>query len=164
MEDKLLDYLDGRLSADEIQNLENQMVNDEALRTRMEELRTIDITLKELKVEQPSWNFTDRVMAALDQSTLDKRVSIKNGLLLLSGILIVIGIASLLVSTGVFDGSQTVINLGDLKFSREYIKVPAFTIQGKLMINVIIFLNVALALIVLDRVILKPFFKRRMEM
>jgi hypothetical protein len=49
--------------------------------------------------------------------------------------------------------------------SKKIIKdpLPAFHFSGKLLINIAIVLNLALAWIVLDRTILKPLFQRRMQ-
>jgi anti-sigma factor RsiW len=166
MEESLLNYLDGKLSDAERQKVEDQLKQDETLRLRFEELQAVNFFLKGLKVEQPSKNFTTLVMNNLDQAPATQRFSL-NSFLLLAGILMAIGIASLLVSSGVFDGATAIVDLNnDADSMQQYIKfsLPTFIIQGKLIMNIIIFLNVALALVVLDRVILKPFFRRRMEM
>jgi anti-sigma factor RsiW len=166
MDEKLFAYIDGNLSDNERQKLEAQLLNDEMLRIRLQQLRVMDNSLKEFKGEHPSWNFTDRVMLGVDQYASHKNLSMQMGLLLLSGILIVTGIASMLASSGVFDGWQTYINLNDLTFSKHYFKLsmPTFTIRGKLMINTIILINLIFAFIILDRVVLKPFFRKRLEM
>jgi anti-sigma factor RsiW len=164
MEEQLLDYLDGLLPSTERQSLEAQLRQNDALRSRLEELKSVHFLLKDLKIEQPSKNFSSLVMNGLDQTPEVKTLPLRSSLMLLAGILIVIGIASLLVSTGVFDGATTIVDLKTFKLPKDYVKLdlPAFAIDGKLIVNTIIFLNVALALVVLDRVILKPIFKRRM--
>ena len=164
-EDKLLDYIDGRLSPAEIQRLEQQLHIDESLKSRLEELRSVDHSLRLFTADQPSKNFTQRVMDKLDQHPLRSGLAIRNSIFLLAGVLVAAGIAVLLLSAGVFDGTNTTINLNQLELPKKYINepLPSFSLNGKLLVNIIVFLNVAIALIVLDRTVLKPFFQKRME-
>jgi anti-sigma factor RsiW len=166
MEESIFNYLDGSLSDSERKELEVQLNQDDVLRTRFEELQAVHVFINELKIEQPSGNFTSVVMSNLDQvpDTTTRAFSL-NSILLLAGILMAVGIASLLVSAGVFDGAA-VVDLNNVDLTQKYFKfsIPTFIIQSKLIVNIIIFLNVALALIVLDRSVLKPFFRRRMQM
>jgi hypothetical protein len=162
VEGKLLDYIDGNLSDDETQKLEAMLLKDEALRSCLKELKMVDFYLKALKVEQPTLNFTDQVMKAVDAQPVSENISPWMGKLLLAGILTVSLLTSLLVSSGFFDGIATLPDLDNINYFN--FSMPVINISGKLMINIIIFLNVALALLVLDRAVLKPFFKRRMAM
>jgi hypothetical protein len=41
--------------------------------------------------------------------------------------------------------------------------LPGIPVDGKWIVNIIIFLNIAVAFIVLDRTILHPLFQRRMQ-
>jgi hypothetical protein len=164
-DDKLLDYLDGKLSVLEIQTLEQQLQTNAALQYRLEELRSLNNSLRQFSLEQPSKNFTHRVMEKLDQYPAQTGFSIRNGIFLLIGVLIAVGIAALLVTTGAFNGANTAINLNKYELPQKYIQepLPSIPFNGKLLVNIIIFLNVAIALIVLDRTVLKPFFQKRME-
>jgi hypothetical protein len=102
-------------------------------------------------------------MNRLDQYPLRSGLSIRNGIMLLAGILIVTAAAVVLLSAGVFNESTT-FDLNNLSLAQRYIRqtLPSIPVDGKLVVNVIVLLNMALAFIVLDRAIIKPFFQRRM--
>ena len=165
IDDILLDYLDGNLNEADKRNLENSLRENIILKNRLDELKLVSSLLHETKTEQPSKNFTTLVMSRLDQYQETKGYSIWNGVMLLIGVLLVVGIAVVLVASGAFDQTTTSIDLNQVDISKKIIKdpLPAFHFSGKLLINIAIVLNLALAWIVLDRTILKPLFQRRMQ-
>ena len=165
MDNKLLEYLDGTLSSSEKETLEQELGTSPALAKRLEELKQVTTTLKGIHIEQPSTNFTQRVMEQLNQYPVSRRLSIKNGIFLLAGILIAVGICAVLLSAGVFDTPGS-IDLSGLVQQNEFLQrsLPAIPINGKLVVNIIILLNLAIAFLVLDRAILKPWFERRTRM
>lgn len=164
-DDILLDYLDGNLNASDNEKITRALSQSPVLRARLEELRLVTSMLGETKVEQPSKNFTQTVMTRLDQYPAQSGFSIRNGIFLLTGILVVMGLALALISYGAFDNSTTSIDLNQLDVSKKFIKtpLPSFEFSSKLIVNVIIILNLGLAFVLLDRTILKPFFQRRMQ-
>jgi hypothetical protein len=163
-EEKLLDYLDGRLSSEEVKKLEALLQEQSELKTRLESLRSLQGMLKGVKMEQPSRNFTQQVMSKLDQYPLRSSLSIRNGIFLLVGVLVAALLSAFLVSSGVFDSATTVIDLNSVKTPVEITKepLPSFRFDGKWVVNAIVVLNLVLAWLVLDRAILKPYFKQRM--
>lgn len=165
VDDTLLDYLDGQLNAVDSQKVERELQLNPAWQSRLAELRTITSSLKETNLEYPSKNFTISVMNRLDQYPAQSGFSVRNAILLLTGVLIAVGIASVLVAAGVFDNTTTSIDLNQVELSKKYIKtpLPSFQFNGKLIVNIIIILNLGLAWLVLDRAILKPFFQRRIQ-
>ena len=165
VDDLLLDYLDGSLDGDAKAHVEKELSTNALWRERIEELKTVGTLLAETKLDQPSRNFTESVMARLHQYPAQKGFSIRNGILLLVGVLVVVGIASVLLSTGAFDNTTTSIDLNQMEVSKRIVKtpLPSFEFNGKFIVNVIILLNLGLAWIVLDRTILRPFFNRRMH-
>lgn len=165
-EEKLLDYLDGTLAGSEKESLENLIKNSAALKNRLDELRVLDAGLRSVKIEQPSKNFTQLVMNKLDQYPIQsKSFSSRNGIILLVGVLVAVGIGSLLVAGGSFDGTSS-IELNQNIIPNKYLQnpLPAIPFNGKLVVNIIILLNLALAFLVLDRAILKPWFEKRARM
>ncbi len=161
--DKLLDYIDGNLEGFEKKNIEQLLQTSRELQARLEELRKIDAALRLVRAEQPTKNFTQRVLHKLDQYPLrNSGFTLKNGILLLVGVLIATGIGTLLVAGGVFDTTSS-IDLNQTILPNKYIQkpLPTFNFNGKLVVNIIILLNMALAFLVLDRTILKPWFNRR---
>ncbi len=165
VDDTLLDYLDGQLSTAEVQRVERELQQNPTWQSRLDELTLITTSLKEISFEQPSKNFTQSVLGRLNQSPSTSGDSIRNGVWMLIGVLIVVGIAVVLVSAGVFDDTTTRIDLNQVDLSKRFIQtpLPSFQFSGKLIVNTIIILNLGLAWLVLDRAILKPFFRRRLQ-
>jgi anti-sigma factor RsiW len=161
LDDQLLDYLDGTLPAGERATLEALMQQNEAAAARLEELRFMNTLMAGQKLEVPSMDFTAAVMRRLDP----KQLSIRQAILVVAGILSIIGIAAALVAAGVFDSTVTTVNLNEVNPSRQFFNMtmPSFSLNGKMIVNGIIILNLALAFIVLDRAILRPFFQRRLH-
>jgi len=162
-DEKLFEYIDGRLKGIEKENIEQLLKSSPALQARLEELRKLDADLRTIKIEQPSKNFTQRVMSKLDQYPVKSSLTFKNGIFLLAGVLVAVGVGSLLVAGGVFDGTSTIdLNQTIIPVNKYLQKpIPTFNFDGKLMVHIIIILNLALAFLVLDRAILKPWFEKR---
>jgi hypothetical protein len=165
LEDKLLEYIDGKLHSSELESFESLLNQDTNLSNRLEELRLMNTMMRQIKIDQPSKNFTDLVMSNLNRKPVRSILSIRNGIFLIAGVLVTIGIASYLISIGTFDNTTTVIDLNTINISRKYIdkQLPSLPFNGKIMVNIIIMLNLALVFVVLDRIILKPYFRRRMQ-
>ena len=162
IDESLLQYLDGTLPEKEAAEVEVRLQNDDALRNRLETLRVLDANLSRTQLEIPSRNFTQKVMEGLFQVPVRKSLSLKNGILLILGVLTVVALLTMLVSTGTFDNTEVIqpdtIGIKDNYFN---FKIPSISINGKLVINSLIILNLAIALLVLDRTILRPLFERR---
>lgn len=163
LEDKLLDYLDGKLEPSQRESFEAMLASDEQLKNRLEALTSADNLLRQMTLATPSKNFTGAVMNNLDRYT-QRSPSIRNGLFLLLGILMVLAIAITLLTAGVFDGAATV-DLNEINLIQDFVRksLPSLSIDGKWVINTIILLNLAVAFVVLDRAVLKPFFQRRIQ-
>jgi hypothetical protein len=131
---------------------------------REEELKLVEKVLAKNKLESPSSNFTHRVMMNLHSMPVASSLSPRNGLFLLFGTVVAVTLLTILVSTGMFDSTGTTISLEQLPDS-EITKDLQRTIplNGKWLMNGLIFLNVVLAFILLDRTILRPFFNRRLS-
>ncbi len=162
-DDRLLEYIDGTLAPADREKLEREISGSLEIRMRLEELQSLSHTLR-IQLEVPSKNFTQRVMASLDYNPT-RSTSIRNGIFLLAGVLVAVGLGSMLLAMGVFDSPGT-INLNNLVIQNDYIRqpLPSIPFDGKLVLNIIIVLNVALAFLVLDRAILKPWFENRSRM
>lgn len=165
IEDKLLSYLDNTLPPTERKNLETLMEHDSSLKERLDELQVMHSLMKSTTLEQPSVNFTSRLMMRLDQLPEINGRSIRNGIFLVIGVIVTIGIAAALISSGTFDNASTMVDLNKIDISNKYIdrQLPSFTVDGKMLVQGIIVLNLAIAFLVLDRAVLKPYFQRRMQ-
>ncbi|MBX2945764.1 MAG: hypothetical protein KF725_08010 [Cyclobacteriaceae bacterium] len=165
LDNQLLDLIDGTLSASDKEKLEQQLAASPELKRRFDELVQVNYTLKSSVPDQPSKTFTQQVMAKLDSYPVPTGLSARNGLLLLAGVLVAIGIGSLLLANGVFDSPGS-IDLNNMVLQNQYMKepLPSIPFNGKLVVNIIIMLNIILAFLVLDRTILKPWFDKRADM
>jgi len=163
IDDQLLDYLDGTLAVEERVSLETLLRQDAGVAARLEDLRLIHTLMRVQKLETPSGGFTASVMQRLKEEPATRNQVIR-GILLITGILLIAGIAAALVSAGVFDNNLTTLDLNDL--SRRYTHqpvFPTFSLNGRMIVNGIIILNLTLAFIVLDRTVLRPLFQRRLQ-
>lgn len=128
-----------------------------------DELGAIDRYLKSVRIEQPSANFTQHVMSNLHRaSAAALGLPSRNKMLMLAGILVTIGVAILLLAGGAFESVTTITVDQEILPNnqiREYI--PTIPFNGKLVINIVILMNLALAFMILDRAVLKPWFERR---
>jgi hypothetical protein len=113
-------------------------------------------------LELPSKNFTQKVMEGLEMQPARPLLSPRKGLLLLIGILIASGISLMLLTNGVFDQTTTSLMV-DAPIKNKWIEDTTFSIpfNGKILVNGILFLNLGLALVLLDRTILRPLFQKR---
>jgi hypothetical protein len=164
-EERLQEYIDGTLSAVEKDQVEQLIKKSPALQSRLSELNMLDTTLRSTRMEHPSDRFTHSIMGKLQAASLgNTSLSLRNSVFLLAGVLLVVGIGSVLVGSGVFDGTSS-IDLNDT-LKNKYIpeSFPTITLSGKLIMNIIIIINLAIAFIILDRAVLKPWFARRTRM
>jgi hypothetical protein len=161
----LLDYLDGNLTKADREQVEKNLREIPEWRARYEELRSVNTVLTEAKLEQPSKNFTASVMSKLNLYQAPRSFSLWNSVLLLAGVLVAVGITTILLAGGLYDNSNTNVDLNQIAIPKQLINtpLPSFEFSGKMVVNIIIILNLAIAWVVLDRAILKPFFQRRMR-
>ena len=164
-DDMLLDYLDGTLSAVDKEKIVQALAQTPSLRARLEELKVVTTVLSDTTLELPSKNFTHLVMNRLDQYPAQSGFSVRNGIFLLLGVLLAMGMAIALISSGTFDNATTSIDLNQVDLSKKFVNtpLPSFEFSSKLIVNIIVVLNLGLAWILLDKTILKPFFQKRMQ-
>lgn len=160
----LLRYLDSELNKEDRLQIEAELEASELLRSRLDELKAVNLfLLQKASLESPSKNFTQKVMSGLD-AKLTTSFSPRQGVLLLLGTIVASGIALALLSAGVFD-APTVPLVLDSPLKNNWFNIPSISIpfNGKILINGILILNLGLALVLLDRTILKPIFQKRVS-
>jgi len=157
----LQQYLDKQLSETQAREVENLLESNEAVRNTFDRLQIVDGFLKNQPLQEPSKNFTDSVMNRLDSYPATRSFSLRNGIFLLVGVLLLTAIASVLISLGVFDTTDS-LNLNNV-ISTNYLKrdLPTIPFDGTLIMNVLIIINLAIAFVVLDKAVLKPWFEQR---
>jgi hypothetical protein len=128
-----------------------------------QDLSALDRYLQAIRIEQPSADFTQHVMGNLHRaSAVTLGLPSRNKMLMLVGILITVGVAIVLIAGGAFNSVNTITldpNILPNDQLRKYI--PSIPFNGKLIINIVILMNLALAFIILDRAVLKPWFEKR---
>lgn len=163
-EEELWCYLDGELDPAQTKELEAAIMESALMKKRLEELRAVrSLLMRKATLETPSRNFTLKVMEGLDVQPVQSAFSPRKGLLLLAGIIIASGISLMLLTNGVFDQTSTSLVMDATPIKNKWIQDISFSIpfNGKMLVNGIIFLNLGLALVLLDRTILRPLFQRR---
>jgi hypothetical protein len=113
-------------------------------------------------LQNPGVHFTSLVMKGLDRVSVPG-ISVKRGLILLIGSIVASGIALGLLSMGAFDTSTSLLLEPTVQNKMMELPKIAIPFNTKVLINGIIFLNLGLLLVLLDRTILKPFFQQRAE-
>lgn len=165
LEDKLLDYLDGNLTIDEIHQLDDAMKRNASVKNRFDELRLLNNALLKTELEQPADDFTQRVISNLTHVPVTSRWSIRNAVFLFLGVVTFATVALVLLSAGVFDDATATFTLKPTPVSWLFIpaQLSSLTINIKMIVNSIILMNIVLAWIILDRTILRPYFQHRMK-
>ena len=158
---RLLEYLDGKLNADDAAQLARRMENDATLKGRLRELQALNGMFSNQSADQPSHGFTSTVMSRLNQYPRGAASPIWKGVMLMVGILVTVALASWLLSIGIFDNTR--INLNSVIFNTDPVRqtLPTVTFDGKTIVNAIIIFNLVVAFFLLDRAVLKPWFQRR---
>lgn len=164
LDEKLQHYLDGVLSHDEKEAVEKLLLTDESLKEKYENLLIIDQFLRETNVVNVPGDFTERVMNRVEALPAPQRLPIRFSLIFLMVVVTVASVAVLFVSLGMFDGAVTSVDPNALPLVDQYVfkPLPTISFDGKILMEIMIFLNAAIALLVLDRAVLKPFFQRRL--
>ncbi len=161
-DDRLLDYLDGRLDGTGLAQLKKDLESSVIMKARLEELRVVHRTLAHIKLDMPSPMFTEKVMKNLHTAPPTSSLSPRNGLFLLAGIIVAAGILIAVMGAGAFDGFSEVVNLDKAVNVKQFQpSIPQVSVNGRLVMKFLIGLNLALAFVVLDRTVLKPYFQKR---
>src|SRR5687768_7449401 len=136
VDDILLNYLDGKLSKEESEKIEQEVGRNLQWKGRLDELRLVTSALQETRAEVPSKNFTFAVMSKLSTTPADQGISLRNGIFLLLGVLMAVGIAAFLVAAGMFDNMIGAVDLNQVDLSKKYIKtpLPSFEYSGKILV------------------------------
>jgi hypothetical protein len=164
-DEQLLNFLDGMGSDAEREVLKKSIREDQAAQKRMKELESIHFFLQNKKgIEQPSKNFTEKVMEGLHARPSFTFFSPKNGLMLLVGLVVASVLALMLLSAGEFDQLHTIFNFNSIPLKTDIVKIPnSIPFDVKLLVKVFVMINLVIALILLDRTILRPIFQKRSE-
>jgi hypothetical protein len=163
---KMVQYLDGDMNATEKSEFEAWLARDPALKSQLEEFRKTESFAKANIVDQPTRSLTQKVMANLHVvSVPGSGSSIRQSLIIIAGLVTLVMIFAVLLSTGMFDSAVVTVNPQNIGLPKlqPLEQIPSINISLKLIVNVVLFLNLIIGLIVLDRSVLKPLHQRRMQ-
>jgi len=164
-DDELLNYLDGSGSEVERDTIKKLISSNVGLKKRVEELQTIHNFLqKQNRIENPSKNFTEKVMSGLHARPSFTFLSPRNGFLLLVGLMVASGLAVMMAASGSFDQWHTFFNLGQIPIKNNWLKLPtSVSVDVKQAVKIFVMINIVIGFILLDRTILRPIFQKRAE-
>jgi hypothetical protein len=164
-DDQLFNFIDGTISQSDHDDLKKLISTNAEMRKRVEELQAVHIFLqRQNKVENPSKNFTEKVMSGLHARSAFTFLSPRNGLLLLIGLMVASGLAVMMVSAGSFDQWHTFFNLGEVSLKNNWVKLPtSIPFDLKLTVKIFVMINIVIGFVLLDRTILRPIFQKRAE-
>jgi anti-sigma factor RsiW len=161
-DEQLLTFLDGKGDERDRQEIENGIRSNPELKKRFSELKSVHLFLQSTSLQHPSKNFTDQVMNNLHLRPSSFMLSPKNGMILLLGILIASGLALTLISSGTFDAWHSTLPFDASPLKNKWVIIPSsLSMDVKLFVKIVVLFNAALALILLDRTILRPYFQKR---
>lgn len=166
-EELLQRYVDNDLDTTEQKKVAFEIEKSVALQNRFVELKAIhELLTRNAKLEMPAKNFTEKVMKGLSVRYTYSFLSPRNGLLLLIAIISMCSIGFILLSAGAFDAFNLPLTLDTHVLKSVKINLPTLTVplNGKWIMQTFLFLNCAVAFVLLDRTILRPYFQRRASM
>lgn len=163
-DDLLLDYIDGVLSEKEAQIIKEEIAHNDDVKLRFEHLKQMDSQLQHLKLSMPSDIFSAQIMMDLTRSIYEiNRRSRLNGLIILLIGLITVIVGAIFISQGLSDVSFN--QYLDTTSAGNLIKLPVKEVSFAFDIGIItqglLFILVILSLLIIDRIVLKPYFKSR---
>ncbi len=162
LDEKIMDYLDGLLPAEERRQLERELLASPRLRERLEVFRMVAQTFSKQIVQQPSKDFTESVLSDLHRKRVGAGFSPRNGFLLFVGVVVAVLVVSFFLGNG-FYANQLDIATKEVAFPQLKQSIPAFNVNSNLIINGILIVATAISFVVLDRTVLKPLFQKRMH-
>ncbi len=154
----LLEYLDGTLEARETELLRNRLQNDVVLKVRLEELKQADQYLNGV-IDNPSPRFADIVWTKISEASKAPTFRLNGFLIVIASMLTVIA-GSYFMTDGIVE-----LNLKIPATVSEYVTVPQIElpegINLKMISQVLLYGLSFLILLILDKAILKPYFRKR---
>lgn len=159
----LFDYIDGTLSPGQKERVDGVCEKDEKLRKRLAELQKLDLMLSQT-TGTPSPTFTDTAWRRLQPTAGRTSKYGLNSLFLLLGVVVTVIIGSLYIPDSVVEMDLAWV----FEPTENYIKTPEIDLtQGidlKVLTQGMLFSLVILALLFLDKALLRPYFKKRRAM
>ena len=164
---KLLDLIDGNLDEQEEAQIKKLIEAEPDLRRRYETLLAVDATLVESVNTMPSSSFTENVMANLHKNFAYTNSFWKKNLFMVIAIVSVVLVAGIiLLSSPALSNIFPSIEPQQFTISERTISIDPGKlnfINQDIFIKGFIYLNAVLVLFLLDRAVLKPYFRNRRQ-
>lgn len=158
----LLEYLDGTIPAKEAEYIKEFLENNADLKARLKELKLADQIMMD-KIQTPSPSFTETVLDRIAR-TAHAPVLNMNKFLIVVGAMLTVVLGSYFITDSMID-LDLGLNLNDTII--EYVNIPAVDVPKdvnlKLVNQVFLYSISFLILLIFDRAVLRPYFKRRKE-
>jgi anti-sigma factor RsiW len=149
IEEQILAYIDGDLSAEEQQIIEGKIAHDIAYATVYTELLELHQSLANLDFEEPSMSFTRNVMEGIKLEMAPVALKTRVDTRIIYGLTAVFITAIIVVAT--YAISMSNINLTGVKMPAFNFSLQADLLINPLVIQLFIFVDVMLALLYFDR-------------
>ncbi|MDX1629530.1 MAG: hypothetical protein R3345_12565 [Fulvivirga sp.] len=150
---ELLEYIDGTLSLQRRQYIQQQLGEDRALQARLDTLKEVDSLLSDVtQLSEPSNNFAAGVMNSLDRSSIPIR---KSGLILLL-------VTVVTVLTGAYfmvDIMLNVSGVSQINYVQDIGPYLPDSIDLKTINIALLTILSFLGLMIFDKTVLRPMFK-----
>ncbi|MEO1052119.1 MAG: hypothetical protein AAFX87_15915 [Bacteroidota bacterium] len=167
----VLDYIDGLLSVEERNEVEQALIDSPELKAFFDEQQSIHKGLKNLRLMRPRPHFVDNVMEGLDkipQKELVLKAIFKNrGFLLLMGAALTLLATIYLIKVGMVD----LTGLKDFNTQEVYQDLDTDVIQQffqgtdfNTFLKGFLFFDLFLVFLLFDKIVLKPIFRKRAQM
>jgi predicted anti-sigma-YlaC factor YlaD len=162
-DEELFRLLDGECSAEEKNTFEAHIHTCAACMALYKDLKAIDLQLQQLPIESPSLDFTEKLMDKLQVAPVLQRKSQRKTYLLMLAPFGVIFVLSMLLLAGYAAGWLT-FGSGTETIPFHF-KLPSVNLQPLLenswLVYLFLLVNAVLALLLLDKAVVQPFFRKR---
>ncbi len=159
----LLDYIDGLLPEKEVEQIDAVLEKDTQLRLRIKELKFTDNVLTG-SLDNPSNNFTDLVWGRIAGNSSSKKFSINSLVIVIAAMLtVVLGSYFITDSMMELNVNWRFENIGGYLTIPEELNIKE-GINLKLISQILLYATSFLILLLLDRIVLRPYFQKRREM
>lgn len=170
-DNEILDFIDGKLSPSDAMEFQKKLDSNEEFNLRFQNLQLVDKNLSEIPNMKPNRNFTDKVMVNLNRSMESAGVDLAS--FWKKNLIVVIGIASIGLFAAValmlipgFTDILPAITPQEFSITDTTIRLDPGSMKlfdGNLFIKGILYLNAIIILFLLEKAILKPFFRHRKQ-
>lgn len=149
-EEQIFDILDGIASDELLRNHEELLTNSTEYRTYYDEIKSFHLQLSDLGFEEPSKEFTQNVLSRLSFVKINHNAWARKWIFAYA--------ASILLSLGAI---LSLLMGANQEISTSWFSNISTVFLGDSFINTIIIVNLLILLVLIDRKILKPYFKNR---